>query len=71
MGTLTLNGTTEVTVNTTVVTANSRIFLTVQEPGGTPFGSVYVSSRIGGTSFGVKGNAGDTSIVAWMIVEPA
>lgn len=71
MGTLTLNGATEVTVNTTKVTANSRIFLTVQAPGGTPAGIAYVSSRSAGTSFGVKGIAADTSTVAWMIVEPA
>lgn len=71
MGTLTLNGATEVTVNTTKVTANSRIFLTVQAPGGTPAGVAYVSSRSAGTSFGVKGIAADTSTVAWLIVEPA
>jgi len=71
MGTLTLNGTTEVTVATTAVTANSRIFLSVQEPGGTPAGACYVSSRVAGTSFGVKGVALDTSIVAWLIVEPS
>jgi len=71
MGTLTLNGATEVTVNTTAVTANSRIFLTVQAPAGTPAGVAYVSSRVGGTSFGVKGVALDTSTVAWLIVEPS
>jgi hypothetical protein len=71
MGTLTLNGATEVTVNTTAVSATSRIFLTVQAPGGTPAGVAYVSSRVAGTSFGVKGIALDTSTVAWLIVEPA
>lgn len=71
MGTLVLNGTTEVTVNTTKVTANSRIFLSVQVPGGTPSGTMYISSRIAGTSFGVKSVSLDTSTVAWLIVEPA
>ena len=71
MGTLVLNGTTEVTVSTTKVTANSRIFLTTQVPGGTPLGVSYVSSRSAGVSFGVKGAATDTSTVAWLIVEPS
>lgn len=71
MGTGTLNGTTEVTISTTAVTATSRIFLTVQAPGGTPLGVLYVSSRSAGVSFGVKGAATDTSTFAWMIVEPA
>ncbi|MFI6458867.1 glycosyl hydrolase family 28-related protein [Streptomyces sp. NPDC050538] len=71
MGTLTLNGATAVTVATTAVTATSRIFLTIQAPGGTPAGIAYVSARTAGTSFSVKGVAGDTSTVAWLIVEPA
>jgi hypothetical protein len=58
-------------VPTTAVTAKSRIFLTVQTPGGTPAGVAYVAARTAGTSFSVKGAAGDTSIVAWLIVEPA
>jgi hypothetical protein len=71
MGRLTLNGATEVTVNTTAVTANSNIFLTGNVVGGTPLGVAYVSSRVAGTSFGVKGAATDTSVVAWLIVEPS
>ena len=71
MGTVALNGATEVTVSTTAVSATSRIFLTIQSPAGTPAGVAYVSSRVAGTSFGVKGIALDTSTVAWMIVEPA
>jgi hypothetical protein len=70
MGTAVLNGTTAVTVSTTAVTANSRIFLTIQTPGGTP-GSPYVSARTAGTSFQIKSGASDTSTVAWFIVEPA
>ncbi|MFC8514236.1 glycosyl hydrolase family 28-related protein [Streptomyces sp. NPDC057257] len=71
MGTLTLNGASAVLVATTAVTATSRIFLTVQAPGGTPAGVAYVAGRTAGTSFTVKGVAGDTSTVAWLIVEPA
>jgi hypothetical protein len=71
MGTGTLNGVTEVTISTTAVTANSRIFLSIQAPGGTPLGVIYVSSRIAGTSFGVKGAATDSSTFAWHIIEPA
>ncbi|MDQ0908303.1 hypothetical protein QFZ22_004288 [Streptomyces canus] len=37
----------------------------------TPAGATPVSGRAPGTSFGVKGVAGDTSTVAWLIVEPA
>jgi hypothetical protein len=71
MGTATLNGTTAVTVATTAVTATSRIQLTTQAPGGT-VGSPYVFARTAGTSFQIKSTAaGDTSTVAWMIVEPA
>ncbi|GAA1958654.1 right-handed parallel beta-helix repeat-containing protein [Catenulispora subtropica] len=70
MGVLTLKGATAVTVPTTEVTANSRIFLTVQQAAGT-VGPVYVSGRVPGSSFSVQGQAGDTSTVAWMIVEPA
>lgn len=71
MGTGTLNGATEVTISTTKVTANSRIFLSIQSPAGTPAGAIYVSSRSAGVSFGVKGLALDTSTFAWLIVEPA
>ena len=71
MGTLVLAGTTAVTVTTSAVAADSRIFLTIQSPGGTPAGIAYVASRTAGASFTVKGAAGDTSTVAWMIVDPA
>jgi hypothetical protein len=68
MGTAVLNGTTAVVVSTTAVTSKSRIFLTIQTPGGTP-ASPYVSAMIPGTSFNVKSTgASDTSTVAWLIV---
>jgi hypothetical protein len=70
MGSATLAAGT-VTVATTAVTANSRIFLTNQAAGGTP-GFVRVSARTAGTSFTITSSSGtDTSTVAWLIVEPA
>lgn len=69
-----------VTVSTTKVTANSRIQITAQNTSGTEYGFVRVSSRTAGTSFVITaysgGNTttvalGDTSLVAWEIVEPA
>lgn len=71
MGTATLNGTTNVTVATTAVTATSRIFLTTQAASAT-YGAPVVATRTAGTSFAIKSTvAGDTSTVAWHIVEPA
>lgn len=70
MGTATLNGTTAVTVSTTAVTANSRIYLGYVTPAGTP-SAPYVSAKTVGTSFAVKAGAGDTSLIAWWIVEAA
>jgi len=59
-----------VTVSTTQVTANSRIFLTKNS--GTSTGALRVSARTAGTSFTITSSDGaDTSTVAWMIVEPA
>lgn len=59
------------TVNTTAITANSQVFITVQVPGGS-VGSSRVASRIAGTSFTIASSQGtDTSTVAWLIVEPA
>lgn len=60
-----------VVVSNTSVTANSRIFLTINTPGGTP-GWLQVSARTAGTSFTIlSSNAADTSVVAWQIFEPA
>ena len=68
LGTVAVNGTTAVTVSTTAVTASSRIFLTVQAPGGTVATS-YVSSQSAATFFTVKSTgATDSSTVAWLIV---
>ena len=70
MGTLTLTGATPVVVPNTSVTATTRIFLTANAPGGTP-GHFWVSARTAGTSFSVTGTAGDTSLVAFELKEPA
>jgi hypothetical protein len=60
-----------VTVNTTKVTANSRIFLTGQNTSGTA-GALGVSSRVAGTSFTATSTSGsDTRLIAWEIKEPA
>ncbi len=60
-----------VTVNTTKVGANSRIFLTGQGAGGT-VGFLRVSARVNGTSFTIlSSSATDTRSVAWLLVEPA
>ena len=61
-----------VTVSTTKVTANSRIYLTIN--GGTlaNVGTPYISARVAGTSFTITStNVLDASNVAWFIIEPA
>ncbi|MDP4219113.1 MAG: hypothetical protein Q8916_02440 [Bacteroidota bacterium] len=68
MGTAVLAAGTKV-VQTTSVTANSRIFLTTQSA--TNPGKLYVSARTAGTSFTISSTSGtDASTVAWVIVEP-
>lgn len=71
MGVVTLSGGTA-TVNTTKVTANSRIFLTVQGGTLTNVGAVYISARTAGTSFTITSlNILDSSDIAWLIIEPS
>lgn len=56
------------TVNTSVVTANSLIFLTPQS-GGALGGTVRVSAINAGTSFTILStNLVDTAVIAWEIV---
>ena len=60
-------------VSTTEVTANSRIFLSIQVLGtvGAPM-PIGVTARTPATSFTITSSDGtDTSTIAWMIVEPA
>lgn len=61
------------TVTTSRVTANSRIFLTVQALGTvTAPEAVAVTARTPGTSFVItSADVTDTSVVAWLIVEAA
>ena len=58
------------TAPATFVTANTRIFLGVHTPGGTP-GWLQVSARSAGTSFTILSSSGtDTSVVDYWMVEP-
>ena len=58
-----------VVVNNTLVTANSRIFLTKQTDGSS--GYVNVTARTAGVSFTIASSSGtDTASIAWWIVEP-
>lgn len=70
MGTSTLVAGT-VTVSTTSVNANSRIFLTCRTPGGTA-GFLRVSAVVDGTSFTITSSSGsDTSVVSWVLFQAA
>jgi len=70
MGVVTLVGGTA-TVLTSLVTADSRIFLTVQGGILTNVGFQYVSTRTPGTSFTItSSDTLDVSDVAWIIIEP-
>lgn len=69
-GTAVCNGTTDVVVSNTKVTANTIIMMTENVPGGTP-STPYVSTRTAGTSFSMKCGAADTSTVGWFFVELA
>lgn len=68
-GTLVLTGATPVVVANTSITATTRIQLTHNVPGGTP-AFAWVSARSAGVSFTVTGTAGDTSTLAYFLVEP-
>lgn len=68
-----------VAVPASMVTANSRIFVSQRTPGGTTVGNVYrVTARTPGTGFTITavilatGLTGilDTSVVDWVIIEP-
>ena len=72
MGTATLVAGTKV-VTTSAVTANSRIFLTIQSLGTVAVPkAIGVTARTAGTSFTITSADGtDTSVIAWEIKEPA
>jgi hypothetical protein len=69
MGIATLeNG--KIAIDNTTVQEDSRIFLTIQSPGGTP-GFVYISARVPGKSFTITSSSTtDKSIVAWLVLNP-
>lgn len=68
-GTFTANGTTQVTIANTNVTANSNIIITLKTVGGTVSPSVpYINTITAGTGFTIKGTASDTSIYNYLIV---
>lgn len=61
-----------VTVANNTVTANTRIFLTNNNPSGLAIGDVHVSALIPGVSFTISSLAiGDTSQIAWLLIEPS
>jgi hypothetical protein len=69
MGTAALRGTDEVSVETTAVTAKSRVFLTIQSAAGTP-GTPYVAAVSAGRSFLVKSTSpADRSEIAWFLID--
>jgi len=68
VGTLTLNGATAVTVNTTAVAAASKIIMSRHTISGATPGNFSVTNITAGTSFAVTGVAGDTSTVDWMLI---
>jgi hypothetical protein len=72
MGVSTLSSGTVVVSNSSV-TANTRIFLSHQSLGTiTVPVAVAVSARSAGVSFTIlSGNLVDTSVIAWLLVEPA
>ena len=58
-----------ITIANTSYTANSRLFLTMVSPGGSP-GFPYLGSSTPGVNFVIASTSGtDTSTYAWMLVE--
>lgn len=61
-----------VTVANNTVTTNTRIFLTNNNPSGLAIGDVHISAVVPGVSFTISSLAiGDTSQIAWLLVEPS
>jgi hypothetical protein len=59
------------TIASTTVTANTRIFLSVAAKGSNPLGIPYISAQTAGVSFTVTSTAAtDNAIIAWLLVEP-
>jgi len=68
VGTVTLNGTTPVTVANTNVGANSIIVFTLKTVGGTVGAQPVIDTITAGTGFTVKGTASDTSVYNYSVV---
>lgn len=68
-GSVTVNGTTPVTVTAPAARATSRIWFQLATVGGTP-GALRVTTITSGTSFAVTGTAGDTSTYWWWLENP-
>lgn len=71
-GVATLGAGATIVVANTLVTATSRVMVTVQ-PGPAPLGAVYVAAIVAGANFTItSNNVGDVGVnVAWQIWEPA
>jgi hypothetical protein len=67
-GTFTANGTTSVVVNTTRITADSVVAITLKTVGGTPAGAPYLFAVTPGTSFTVRSVSGDTSVYNYKVI---
>jgi hypothetical protein len=71
-GTLTCNGSTDVTVSTTCATTGSRIFLQRSSADTDGVGQMYVKSISNGVSFTVNCvTVADTSTMNWLIIHEA
>jgi len=68
LGTVTLNGTTPVTVANTAITANSVIIFTLKTVGGTVGAQPIPNTITAGTGFTVKGTASDTSVYNYRVI---
>ena len=62
------NGTTNVSVSDTSVTANSVVILSLKTAGGSTIGPAYVFSLTPGTGFSIKSQVGDTSTYNYLII---
>lgn len=66
-GTVTLNGTSDVTVANTTITTGSTIVFTLKTIGGTVGAAPVVDTITAGTGFTVKGTASDTSVYNYRV----
>lgn len=69
MGTVTLTGTTAVTVNNTNITASSQVLFTLKTVGGTVGAYPVIKTITVGTGFTVAGTAADTSTYNYAIID--